>query len=93
VLTDHHHLRNLFDRILAQKMTSHKAKYVFFTSIIERLPILTWTLHTLRAFFKKWLALEKRIGDEAGAETVKAKAIEWTRRAAIHTTAAAEGDE
>jgi rRNA biogenesis protein RRP5 len=56
------------------------------------LPILTWTLHTLRAFFKKWLALEKRIGDEAGAETVKAEAIEWTRRAAIHTTAA-EGDE
>jgi rRNA biogenesis protein RRP5 len=56
------------------------------------LPILTWTLHTLRAFFKKWLALEKRIGDEAGAETVKAKAIEWTQRAAMDTTAA-EGDE
>jgi rRNA biogenesis protein RRP5 len=56
-------MRNLFDRLLAQKMTSHKAK----------------------AFFKKWLALEKRIGDEAGAETVKAKAIEWTRRATIHT--------
>jgi len=60
-------LRNIFDRVFAQKMTSHKAK----------------------AFFKKWLALEKRIGDEAGAETVKAKAIEWTRRAATHTT----GDE
>ena len=29
VLTDHHHIRNIFDRILAQKMTSHKAKYVF----------------------------------------------------------------
>jgi len=50
------------------------------------LPILIWTLHVLRVFFKKWLALEKRVGDEAGAETVKAKAIEWTRRAAIHTT-------
>jgi len=56
-------MRNLFDRVLAQKMTSHKAK----------------------PFFKKWLALEKRIGDEAGAETVKAKAIEWTQRATIHT--------
>jgi rRNA biogenesis protein RRP5 len=58
------------------------------------LSVLTWTLHTPRAFFKKWLALEKRIGDEAGAEAVKAKAIEWTQRAAaaIHTTAA-EGDE
>jgi len=60
-------IRNIFDRVFAQKMTSHKAK----------------------AFFKKWLALEKKIGNEAGAETVKAKAIEWTRRAATQTT----GDE
>ncbi|KAI9461178.1 nucleic acid-binding protein [Russula earlei] len=60
-------IRNLFDRVLALKMTSHKAK----------------------AFFKRWLALEKRVGDDAGAETVKAKAIEWTRRAATNTT----GDE
>ena len=42
-----------------------------------------------RAFFKKWLALEKRIGDEGGAEMVKTKAIEWTWRAAAHPT----GDE
>ncbi|KAJ7492804.1 hypothetical protein FB451DRAFT_1022365 [Mycena latifolia] len=52
-------LRNLFDRVLTQKMTSHKAK----------------------AFFKKWLELEKRIGDEDGVALVKAKAIEWTQRA------------
>ncbi|PCH33915.1 nucleic acid-binding protein [Wolfiporia cocos MD-104 SS10] len=52
-------LRNIFDRLLALKMTSHKAK----------------------AFFKKWLDLERRIGDEEGASTVKAKAIEWTQRA------------
>ncbi|KAJ6604467.1 hypothetical protein DFH09DRAFT_1122792 [Mycena vulgaris] len=52
-------LRNLFDRVLAQKMTSHKAK----------------------AFFKKWLDLEKRIGDEDGVALVKAKAVEWTQRA------------
>ncbi|KAF8323027.1 hypothetical protein DL93DRAFT_2049827 [Clavulina sp. PMI_390] len=30
-------------------------------------------------FFKKWLALEKSIGDEEGVEQVKAKAIEWTQ--------------
>jgi rRNA biogenesis protein RRP5 len=42
----------------------------------------------VRTFFKKWLALEKRIGDEQGAEAVKAKAIEWTQRA-VH----AAGDE
>ena len=52
--------RNLFDRALALKMTSHKAK----------------------SFFKKWLDLEKRIGDEEGAAAVKAKAVEWTQRAA-----------
>ncbi|KAJ6574923.1 hypothetical protein B0H19DRAFT_619152 [Mycena capillaripes] len=52
-------LRNLFDRVLTQKMTSHKAK----------------------AFFKKWLELEKRIGDEDGVALVKAKAIEWTQKA------------
>ena len=35
-----------------------------------------------RSFFKKWLELERRLGDEEGAEAVKAKAIEWTQRAA-----------
>ncbi|KAJ7225707.1 hypothetical protein GGX14DRAFT_640485 [Mycena pura] len=52
-------VENLFDRVLAQKMTSHKAK----------------------AFFKKWLELEKRIGDEDGIANVKTKAVEWTQRA------------
>ncbi|KAF7339807.1 rRNA biogenesis protein RRP5 [Mycena venus] len=52
-------LRNLFDRVLTQKMTSHKAK----------------------AFFKKWLELEKRIGDEEGVALCKAKAVEWTQKA------------
>jgi len=43
-------------------------------------------VHELREFprflFKKWLELEKRMGDEAGVENVKDKAIEWTRNAA-----------
>ena len=43
-------------------------------------------LHDLRRsprfLFKKWLELEKRMGDEAGVENVKDKAIEWTRNAA-----------
>ena len=51
-------------RILAHKMTSHKAK----------------------AFFKKWLDLEKRIGDDDGVEIVKSKAIEWTQRATAAQT-------
>ena len=34
-----------------------------------------------RLFFKKWLDLEKRRGDEEGVEAVKQKAIEWTQKA------------
>jgi rRNA biogenesis protein RRP5 len=37
--------------------------------------------HAYRSFFKKWLDLEKRRGDEAGVEAVKQKAIEWTQKA------------
>ncbi|KIO28214.1 hypothetical protein M407DRAFT_72065 [Tulasnella calospora MUT 4182] len=35
--------------------------------------------HLPRAAFKRWLELERSIGSEDGAETVKAKAIEWTQ--------------
>ena len=35
-----------------------------------------------RSFFKKWLELERRLGDDEGADAVKTKAIEWTQRAA-----------
>lgn len=52
-------LRNLFNRVLAIKMTSHKAK----------------------AFFKKWLEIERNIGDEGGQALVKRRAVEWTQRA------------
>lgn len=57
-------IRNLMARVLALKMTSHKAK----------------------AFFKKWLDLEKRIGDEEGVDAVKQKAVEWTQRATAAAT-------
>lgn len=53
-------LRNIFNRVFAIKMTSHKA----------------------RSFFKKWLELERKIGDEEGASAVKQKAVEWTQKAA-----------
>lgn len=53
-------LRNIFNRVFAIKMTSHKA----------------------RSFFKKWLELERKIGDEEGASAVKRKAVEWTQKAA-----------
>ncbi|KAI6047791.1 hypothetical protein EDC04DRAFT_2555890 [Pisolithus marmoratus] len=56
---DIQHLRHIFGRVLAIKMTSHKAK----------------------SFFKKWLNLEYKIGDDEGAAVVKQRAIEWTQRA------------
>ncbi|KZO92777.1 hypothetical protein CALVIDRAFT_540664 [Calocera viscosa TUFC12733] len=41
--------------------------------------MLTIKLNTFRAksVFKKWLELEKRLGDEEGQELVKARAVEW----------------
>ncbi|KAI6007158.1 hypothetical protein EDD15DRAFT_2209398 [Pisolithus albus] len=57
---DIQHLRNIFSRVLAIKMTSHKAK----------------------SFFKKWLNLEHKLGDDEGAAAVKQRAIEWTQQAA-----------
>ncbi|KAG8708601.1 rRNA biogenesis protein rrp5 [Ceratobasidium sp. 394] len=35
------------------------------------------TTKQAKFFFKKWLELERRIGDDAGAETVKDKAVAW----------------
>jgi hypothetical protein len=58
-------------------MTSHKAKYV---SLAFRILRRTNTVVS-RSFFKKWLDLEKRLGDEEGAAIVKQKAIEWTQKA------------
>ncbi len=40
------------------------------------------SLVTFEVVFKKWLELERRMGDEEGADAVKQKAIEWTQRAA-----------
>jgi len=39
------------------------------------------TSHKAKSFFKKWLEIEKRLGDEDGENAVKAKAIEWTKKA------------
>ncbi|KAF8755922.1 S1 RNA binding domain [Rhizoctonia solani] len=35
------------------------------------------TAKQAKFFFKKWLEIEKRIGDDAGAEAVKEKAVAW----------------
>ncbi|KAG8895576.1 rRNA biogenesis protein rrp5, partial [Tulasnella sp. 403] len=48
--------------------------------IFNRLIKLKLSSKKARSFFKKWLELERTIGDEDGAEVVKTKAIEWTRQ-------------
>jgi rRNA biogenesis protein RRP5 len=40
------------------------------------------TSHKAKGFFKKWLDLERKLGDDEGAMAVKQKAIEWTQMAA-----------
>ena len=57
-------------------MTSHKAKLVLPKTHKSNTDSL------FRAFFKKWLELERRIGDEAGQQIVREKAIDWTQRTA-----------
>jgi hypothetical protein len=59
-------------------MTSHKAKCVCL-SIPQQTNVLI--LVSSRTFFKKWLELERRLGNEDGEEVVKQKAVAWTQRA------------
>ncbi|KAL5495001.1 RRP5 [Sanghuangporus weigelae] len=51
-------------------------------NLFDRVFTHKMTSHKAKAFFKKWLELERRIGDEEGQESVKEKAIEWTRQTA-----------
>lgn len=46
-----------------------------------------------RSFFKKWLEIERRIGDEEGADAVKQKAVEWTQRAAANDAQAEQEED
>ncbi|KAL0071786.1 rRNA biogenesis protein rrp5 [Marasmius tenuissimus] len=48
-------------------------------TIFDRILQRKMTSHKAKFFFKKWLELERRIGDEDGAEVVKQKAVEWTQ--------------
>ncbi|PBK76689.1 U3 snoRNP-associated protein Rrp5 [Armillaria solidipes] len=50
-------------------------------SLFDRVLTFKMTSHKAKSFFKKWLELERRMGDEDGAATVKQKAVEWTQRA------------
>ncbi|KIM88562.1 hypothetical protein PILCRDRAFT_813517 [Piloderma croceum F 1598] len=50
-------------------------------NLFDRVFILKMTSHKAKSFFKRWLDLEKRLGDEEGVAIVKQKAIEWTQKA------------
>jgi len=49
--------------------------------ICERAITLKLSKKKAKFLFKKWLDLERRLGDEQGAEFVKQKAVEWTQNA------------
>ncbi|KAL5533988.1 hypothetical protein ACEPAG_448 [Sanghuangporus baumii] len=51
-------------------------------NLFDRVFTHKMTSHKAKTFFKKWLDLERRIGDEEGQEVVKEKAVEWTRQTA-----------
>ncbi|EJD51778.1 nucleic acid-binding protein [Auricularia subglabra TFB-10046 SS5] len=50
-------------------------------NLFDRVLSMKMSNHKAKAFFKKWLDLEKRIGDEQGQNAVKEKAIQWTQKA------------
>ncbi|EJD03698.1 uncharacterized protein FOMMEDRAFT_139869 [Fomitiporia mediterranea MF3/22] len=54
-------------------------------NLFERVFSHKMTSHKAKSFFKKWLELERRIGDEEGQRIVKEKAIEWTQRTAAQS--------
>ncbi|KAH9947721.1 hypothetical protein B0H21DRAFT_852620 [Amylocystis lapponica] len=49
-------------------------------NLFDRVLVLKMNNHKAKSFFKKWLELERRIGDEEGQAAVKAKAIAYTQR-------------
>jgi rRNA biogenesis protein RRP5 len=73
--------RGICERAVALKLSKKKAKYVITKHQLLEAQFLC------RFLFKKWLELEKRIGDETGEGLVKQKAVEWTLNAANSETA------
>jgi len=63
-------------------MESGQADIPNLRNLFDRVFTLKMTSHKAKSFFKKWLELEHRLGDEEGAAAVKQKAIEWTQKAA-----------
>lgn len=47
-------------------------------NLMQRILSNKLSSYKAKSFFKKWMALEQRLGDAEGEELVKQKAIEWT---------------
>ena len=62
-------------------------------TLIERALDRHLTVKKAKFLFKKWLALEDRIGDEAGQETAKSKAREWVAANAVRPEEESEDEE
>jgi len=63
-------------------MEASKGDIQHLRNLFHHVLAIKMTSHKAKAFFKKWLDLERKLGDEEGATAVKQKAIEWTQMAA-----------
>ena len=62
------------------KLSAHRAR-------LEHHIIRIYCLFTvLRSAFKKWLAVEKQVGDQNSVETVKSRAQDWRQKETVLET-------
>ncbi|CAE6393843.1 unnamed protein product [Rhizoctonia solani] len=65
-------LWSMYSDMEASQSNVQSVRNIFNRALARKL-----TAKQAKFFFKKWLEIEKRIGDEAGAEAVKEKAVAW----------------
>ncbi|CAE6479265.1 unnamed protein product [Rhizoctonia solani] len=75
VVESHPKRNDLWSMYIDMEASQNNAQSV--RNIFNRALARKLTAKQAKFFFKKWLEIEKRIGDEAGAELVKEKAVAW----------------
>ncbi|CAE6455083.1 unnamed protein product [Rhizoctonia solani] len=75
IVESHPKRNDLWSMYIDMETSQNNAQSV--RNIFNRALARKLTAKQAKFFFKKWLEVEKRIGDEAGAEAVKEKAVAW----------------
>ncbi|KAG8732624.1 rRNA biogenesis protein rrp5, partial [Ceratobasidium sp. 423] len=75
IVESHPKRNDLWSMYIDMESSQNNAQSV--RNIFNRALARKLTAKQAKFFFKKWLEVEKRIGDEAGAEAVKEKAVSW----------------